>query len=113
MVLDAKHGPQESVLNAQQDGTSMPLESAEPSLTNADHGPQLEIAIHAIQVMLSLKDNVFKILTHSSQLPMTSVPFGVTESVLNAPIELSLTQMESAKKYQLNALHGMLLMEFA
>lgn len=112
-MLDAKLGPLENAFNAQQDGTLMPLESAEPSQTNADHGPQLEIAIHAIQVMLSPMDNVFKILTHSSQLLMTSAPFGRIESALNVLIELSLTQMEFANKYQLNALHGMLLMDFA
>ena len=99
MVLDAKLGPLENALNAQQDGTSTPLESAEPSQTNADHGPQLKIAIHAIQVMLSPMDNVFKILTHSSQLLMTFAPFGRIESVLDALIELSLTQMEFANKY--------------
>ena len=51
MVQVVKLGPLENAFNALQDGTSMPLDYAEPSPTNADHGIQLEIVIHVIQVM--------------------------------------------------------------
>ena len=81
MVQDVKLGRLENALNALQDGTSMPLEYAEPSPTNADHGLRMEIVIHVIQVMLSRMDNVFKILINSYQLLMTSVQFGRIEYV--------------------------------
>ena len=111
--LDAKLGPVENVLNAQSDGTSMPQEFAEPFLLNADHGLPPVNAILVIQAMLLLKDDAFKIQTHSYQLPTISVQFGRIESVFNVLIELSSTQMEFVNKYQPNALHGMLLMESA
>lgn len=67
MVLGVKHGLVVNAFNAQLDGTSMNLTPADLFQTYADHGHLLEIVNHATQVMLSPKDDVFKILTHSSQ----------------------------------------------
>lgn len=113
MVLAAKLGSVENALNAQQDGISMPLESVKLFLTNADHGMPLVNANHAIQVTSSLLDNVFKIQTHSFQLKTISAQSGVTESVLNALIELSSIQTEFANKFLPNAQLGIFWTEFA
>jgi hypothetical protein len=101
----------ESVLSAQPDGSSMPLNFAEQSLTNADHGPSPVDAKLAIQAMLLLMGNAFKIQTHSYQLPTISAQFGRKESVLNVLTELSSIQTEFADKFQPNAQLGMLWME--
>lgn len=96
------------MLNAQLDGSSTPKESADQSLINAELGLPLVTAKLAIQDMLSLKDNVFKIQIHSFQLPTIFVQFGVVESVFNVLIEPISIQMEFVHKFQLNAPHGML-----
>jgi hypothetical protein len=88
-------------------------ESADQSQFNAELGVMPATANHAMQVMSLLKDNVFKILTHSFPPPTIFALFGKEESVLNVLKELSLIQMESAKKFQLNARPGMHLMDYA
>lgn len=97
----------ENALNAQPDGILMLKKSADQFQSNAEPGAPLAIANHAMLVMSLLKDNVFKILTHSS-LPLTTFAlFGKIESVLNALKEHSLIPTEFAKKSQPNAQPGM------
>lgn len=104
---DARLGPMESVLNAQPDGSSMPLESANKSLLNAEPGPPLVNAKLVIQVTSLLKDNASKIQTPSYQLPTTSALFGTVEFVSSVPTEPTSMKAQSAEKFQLNAPLGM------
>lgn len=102
----------ENVLNAQSDGISILTMSADQLVIFAELGPLLAIVKLVIQVMLSLKDNVFLIQTSSDLQRMTFVLSGKTEFVFNVLKELMLIHMEFAEKFQLNVQHGILSMDY-
>lgn len=99
-------------MNALPDGTSMLKECADQSQFNAELGMMPATANHAMQVMSLLKDNVFKILTHSFPPSMIFALFGKEESVSNVLKEPTLIQTEFAKKSRLNVQPGMLSMDY-
>lgn len=80
--------------------------SADQFQFNAEHGLLQATANHATQVMLLLKDNAFKILTHLSLLLTIFALFGKIESVLNALKEPTLIPTVFARKFQPNAQPG-------
>lgn len=106
-MLDARPGLTESALNAQTDGTLMPMEIANKSAIFAEPGPLLVYAKPATQDS-SFKPmaNVLPIQTHSDQPRTIFALSGVKESALNALKELSSIQTEFAEKFQPTAPHG-------
>lgn len=92
MIKDAKPGRMESVLHVPLGGISVQTTFVTQSMIYAEPGmKQLELANHAIKVILLMVENVSEILLMLPHLLILSALHGKTENAKNVPKELTST----------------------